>query len=289
MGTHHPRCARQRGGTRRHGLAALALLLLACLAAATAAAAADEGTPSPPSLSPDADIAAEPTTTMLVGRRRRAATAPRPSSRRRRGNSSRNNNNNKNLRPVTNTPLGDDGPAVSGFLGPALETAAETTPSPPASSFDDRADIFVSAMDPLYGTTLTNHNSYRATHRAPALVWDDAAASRAKITADTCRFEHYPQGDGENLAYTTNPDLAASLAWAVKAWYDEVQYYNYASPGFSSQTGHFTQVVWKASARLGCYARRCAGMASGRDASYVVCHYAPPGNVQGQFAANVSF
>jgi len=77
------------------------------------------------------------------------------------------------------------------------------------------------------------------------------------------------------------------LAWAVKAWYDEESKYNYASPGFSGATGHFTQVVWKGSARLGCAIRQCATMAGGRPASFISCHYSPPGNYQGQFPQNV--
>ena len=35
------------------------------------------------------------------------------------------------------------------------------------------------------------------------------------------------------------------------AWYNEVKQYNYNQPGFSMATGHFTQLVWKSSRRLG--------------------------------------
>jgi len=34
-------------------------------------------------------------------------------------------------------------------------------------------------------------------------------------------------------------------------WYNEINKYNYTSPGFSKETGHFTQVVWKNSKELG--------------------------------------
>lgn len=73
---------------------------------------------------------------------------------------------------------------------------------------------------------------------------------------------------------------------AIKMWYDEIQYYNWNNPGFSSATGHFTQVVWRASTEIG------VGIAVVPDASYrirsVVCiSYRPPGNYQGQFAQNV--
>jgi hypothetical protein len=76
---------------------------------------------------------------------------------------------------------------------------------------------------------------------------------------------------------------------AVKSWYDEVSKYDYNNPGFSSATGHFTQVVWKSSTQLGCGAARGVKTLNGTNynAFYVVCHYSPAGNVQGQFPANV--
>jgi hypothetical protein len=48
-------------------------------------------------------------------------------------------------------------------------------------------------------------------------------------------------------------------------------------------TGHFTQVVWKGSQKLG------VGFAITGDGKtlYVVAQYSPPGNYQGQFGQNV--
>jgi hypothetical protein len=59
--------------------------------------------------------------------------------------------------------------------------------------------------------------------------------------------------------------------------------YNYSSPGFSSATGHFTQVVWSDSIQLG------IGIAftSNNQAAYAVANYYPPGNFLGQFATEV--
>jgi hypothetical protein len=65
-------------------------------------------------------------------------------------------------------------------------------------------------------------------------------------------------------------------------WYDEVKKYNYANGGFSSATGHFTQVVWKSSQNLGCG----IGIRNG-NSFYGVAQYTPPGNVIGQFQQNV--
>jgi hypothetical protein len=55
-------------------------------------------------------------------------------------------------------------------------------------------------------------------------------------------------------------------------------------------TGHFTQVVWKASQRLGCAHQLCKtvrGLDGWIDAHYLVCRYDPPGNYAGQYVANV--
>ena len=48
-------------------------------------------------------------------------------------------------------------------------------------------------------------------------------------------------------------------------------------------TGHFTQVVWKGSQKLG------VGFALTGDGKtlYVVAQYSPPGNYMGQFGSNV--
>ena len=71
----------------------------------------------------------------------------------------------------------------------------------------------------------------------------------------------------------TTPMTETSLA--TDMWYEEISNpgYNFNDPGFSNGTGHFTQVVWKGSTKLGC---GIAGM-------YVCCRYSPPGNYMGQF------
>ena len=65
--------------------------------------------------------------------------------------------------------------------------------------------------------------------------------------------------------------------------------YNYAKPGFSSDTGHFTQVVWKSSTQVGCGAAEGTKTIEGNlyKAFYLVCQYTPSGKMQGQFPDNV--
>ncbi|CAF3533082.1 unnamed protein product [Rotaria socialis] len=98
-------------------------------------------------------------------------------------------------------------------------------------------------------------------------------------------FQHSNNGYGENLYMTSSsaPIQSLSGTGATQAWYDEIDYYNFNSPGFSSSTGHFTQVVWKTSTKLG------VGIAFSLDGrrAYVVANYDPPGNYMGQFAQQV--
>jgi hypothetical protein len=64
-------------------------------------------------------------------------------------------------------------------------------------------------------------------------------------------------------------------------WYDEIAQYHFPDGGFSHNTGHFTQVVWRGSRRVGCGHAQCKGM------DILVCEYDPAGNWEGQFRDNV--
>jgi uncharacterized protein YkwD len=147
-------------------------------------------------------------------------------------------------------------------------------------------------------TALSQHNTYRNTHNSPDMTLSDSLNDSAQNWADYLAtngvFEHSNSSDvGENIyvSYTTASSVdAANLAnQAVTSWYNEVSDYDYANPGFSSETGHFTQVVWKNSTQLGCGEARGVQTIQGTqyNAFYVVCQYAPAGNVMGQFPENV--
>jgi uncharacterized protein YkwD len=155
-------------------------------------------------------------------------------------------------------------------------------------------------LNTFRNTSLSKHNGYRATHRSPNLTSsssaNNTAQSWAQYLATNGLFQHSTASQrnngGENLYvfYTTGSIDATNLASkAVTSWYNEVSKYDYNNPGFSSATGHFTQVVWKSTTQLGCGAARGTKTMNGTkyNAFYVVCHYLPAGNVTGQFPANV--
>ncbi|XP_050741178.1 Golgi-associated plant pathogenesis-related protein 1-like [Drosophila biarmipes] len=137
---------------------------------------------------------------------------------------------------------------------------------------------------PFEQEVLNAHNYYRAMHNAPALSLNPMLSQLATNWAHTLvaknRREHSQNGYGENIywAYMTNQDGKD----AVRAWYEEISLYNWNHPSFSTQTGHFTQVVWKGSTELG------VGFAKSGNAIFVVCNYNPPGNHKNEFGKNVA-
>jgi glioma pathogenesis-related protein 2 len=153
----------------------------------------------------------------------------------------------------------------------------------------------------LRTAAVSKHNIYRTTHHSSGMTISDSlnntAQAWAEYLATNGLLQHSDPSQrnnaGENLyvSYTTatSIDQTTLANAAVKSWYDEILVYNYANPVFSAQTGHFTQVVWNNSTQLGCGVAQGIKTLNGikYNAFYVVCQYAPAGNVQGQFSANV--
>ncbi|KAL2868750.1 putative extracellular SCP domain protein Pry1 [Aspergillus lucknowensis] len=153
-------------------------------------------------------------------------------------------------------------------------------------------------QDPSYtsltlfkSSILSTTNAYRAAHYASALTWNEALASYAQNWASTCVWEHSHGPYGENLAYGYS-----NATSAVRAWGEESRMYDFERPtGFTEETGHFTQLVWKATMEMGCAAVDCglSDLDPGDDGDedqgghgilraqgwYVVCEYVPGGNV----------
>jgi len=147
---------------------------------------------------------------------------------------------------------------------------------------------------------LAQHNEYRTLHGAPPLKWSDAIAKYARSRADTIvRQEGLGAGHaglspkyGENLYWAGSsgtgsavPAARAAAEQSVKSWYDEVKDYSFSKPAFSPKVGHFTQLVWKNTTEVGCAVYSLKG--SQWLETYVVCDYQAPGNIMGQFPANV--
>uniref|UniRef100_A0A8D8RP62 Pathogenesis-related protein 1A n=1 Tax=Cacopsylla melanoneura TaxID=428564 RepID=A0A8D8RP62_9HEMI len=144
---------------------------------------------------------------------------------------------------------------------------------------------------------LDAHNVYRKKHRAPALGYNQQVAKVAQAWASKLigsiskggHLQHRPNNKyGENLwmgsGYKFSDEEA--IKFAIKSWYDEISIYKQylgREPNMANfmKWGHFTQVVWKGSTKLG------MGIARKNGYIVVVANYDPPGNYKGQFAKNV--
>ncbi|KAJ6409419.1 hypothetical protein OIU84_009005 [Salix udensis] len=127
---------------------------------------------------------------------------------------------------------------------------------------------------------LDAHNTARAAVGVGPLTWDATvqayAQNYANQRAGDCNLVHSGGPYGENLAWGS-PDLSGTDA--VNMWVGEKAYYDYDSNSCAAgqQCGHYTQVVWANSARLGCAKVKCS-----TGGTFIGCNYDPPGNVVGQ-------
>ncbi|KAF9185388.1 hypothetical protein BGZ51_002673, partial [Haplosporangium sp. Z 767] len=127
---------------------------------------------------------------------------------------------------------------------------------------------------------LDTHNKFRAQHGAAPLKWSTKAASFANNWIQQCAFKHSGGPFGENLGAGHR-----DFKHLITSWYSEEKKYNYNNPGFTMNTGHFTQVVWRGTTGVGCAKKFCPGS----NWNIYICNYDPPGNMNyaESFRANV--
>ncbi|CAF0885311.1 unnamed protein product [Rotaria sp. Silwood1] len=136
---------------------------------------------------------------------------------------------------------------------------------------------------------LDKHNEYRALHGVEPLELDEELCARAQEYAESSvkgnALVHSSDDVGENMFSKGSSEslMTAPLGkMATEDWYNEIKDHDYDNPNLDV-TGHFTQVIWKSSTRLG------IGVAfdnNGRKA-VVVAQYTPNGNLPSAVAENV--
>lgn len=135
------------------------------------------------------------------------------------------------------------------------------------------------------------------------LTWDDDLAAVAQQWANTCTYRHNEQRSeqldartqrdepdvGENLFAFLGTLSGPSVDDAIQAWFDEHELYTFPNAP-TPATGHYTQLVWADTTRVGCGYARCddldhatfADMPPRAEGFLFVCDYAPAGNWIGQ-------
>uniref|UniRef100_A0A8D0GKA4 SCP domain-containing protein n=1 Tax=Sphenodon punctatus TaxID=8508 RepID=A0A8D0GKA4_SPHPU len=140
------------------------------------------------------------------------------------------------------------------------------------------------------------HNNFRSKVYPPAsnmrhMTWDPALAKTARAWAKKCHFDHNVylkvQGKvhpdftpvGENI-WTGSLSLFTVTA-AIRSWYDEVRHYSFETHACTKVCGHYTQVVWATSYKVGCavqFCRKVSGFDSLSNGAHFICNYGPAGN-----------
>lgn len=135
---------------------------------------------------------------------------------------------------------------------------------------------------------LSLHNALRMQVGVAPLTWDralgQAAANYAVQLALTNSFHHSNrasrQGTGENLWMGTRG--AYSYDAMVGAWSSERRNFvpgifpSVSRSGNWEDVGHYTQMVWPTTTRIGC------ALASNAIRDFLVCRYASAGNINGR-------
>ncbi|KAL1502315.1 hypothetical protein ABEB36_007480 [Hypothenemus hampei] len=135
---------------------------------------------------------------------------------------------------------------------------------------------------------LKAHNEYRKKHGVAPLKLDREISKISQQWADYLikigTMVHSKNSEyGENIFMmeSSNPNFTVSGSKPVDAWYSEINLHKFGAEPKSLASGHFTQVVWKESEKLGVAFAKKAGKV------IVVANYYPPGNMIGSFAENV--
>ncbi|KAK7132758.1 hypothetical protein R3I93_019103 [Phoxinus phoxinus] len=141
-------------------------------------------------------------------------------------------------------------------------------------------------------TIVDMHNKLRSQVQPSAafmqkVVWNETLSVVAEAYAAKCIWKHNPDLQkltlGENLFVTTGPFNATE---ATVSWFGENVDYDYKNNvcPIGKMCGHYTQMVWADSNKIGCATHLCDTLEglNFTKATILVCDYSPPGNFRGQ-------
>jgi hypothetical protein len=175
-------------------------------------------------------------------------------------------------------------PVLALALAPVQSLAAQPYIAPqPLSIFTAPS----SRQPDLAARILAAHNAERRKFGLPALEWDDRLAQEAQQwaagLAHSGQLQHSSaekrRGAGENLF------IGTAGAYRVEAMIDFFleerrdfkpgTFPQVARNGDWTSVGHYTQIIWRDTRRVGC------GLAKANGNEAMVCRYVPAGNIYG--------
>ncbi|XP_067651866.1 GLIPR1-like protein 1 [Haliotis asinina] len=135
------------------------------------------------------------------------------------------------------------------------------------------------------------HNEYRRIPNAADMLqmsWDNELEALAQGWANQCKFDHNPSRTIASSSSPIGENVHIKAPYydevsTVTSWYNEVSDYTYSSNSCSRVCGHYTQVVWATSYKIGCGIKFCSTIekTSITNGYVVVCNYLPAGNYRG--------
>ncbi|KAF2236439.1 PR-1-like protein [Viridothelium virens] len=190
----------------------------------------------------------------------------------------------------------------------AVESSSSSEAAPVTSAPASTASSAPLPTDSMASAAVVRHNDHRRNHTDTVdVAWDADLAATAQDVANMCNWTHVTtaNGGGYGQNYGASPS-GSTIEDAIEMWYSETtmfpdSYYGQLSPANRGCTveadgsfscpeyGHFTQMIWKASTKIGCAIADCSGGYVGgtdsaapsgsEDPVFQVCNYSPAGNV----------
>ncbi|KAL9261367.1 Pathogenesis-related protein [Drosera capensis] len=145
--------------------------------------------------------------------------------------------------------------------------------------------LLISGATAIVPTTINQYlvpqNAARMALRLPTLTGDYHLAGYAQWWADQrkydCALLHSNGPYGENMF--SGSGTCWTPGQVVAGWLSERRWYTYRWNHCGiADCGHYTQIIWRDTRRVGCAKVTCFG---GRDTLFV-CDYDPPGNFLGE-------
>ncbi|KAK7886005.1 hypothetical protein WMY93_025626 [Mugilogobius chulae] len=162
----------------------------------------------------------------------------------------------------------------------ALSACVPSSPPPPPSGLCTNSSTVQSEIVDV-------HNEFRRNVQPPAqdmlqMDWDDKLVPSIQAWVDGCVFTHGKPSTrmldgyelGENLFKSSSP---VSWTSVVTAWHNEVNNFEYPTSSTNGKPiGHYTQVIWNSSYKIGCAMAKCPN-----DIYFFGCRYYRAGNFRG--------
>ena len=186
--------------------------------------------------------------------------------------------------PIINnnvSPISEPTPSQSQSQQPTAAAAKASRPPAPSNTTTTGLQR-KRAMESMAMEFIQAHNEVRANYSEPPLKWDRTLARYARRYANKFKVDCNSTLTHSNGPYGENLFWGLHTHWTptkiVQIWAKEVKDYlwNTYNCVVNTMCGHFTQIVWRDTLRLG-----CARVVCDVPGLFAICSYDPPGNYVG--------